>query len=97
MDNATRAGPFHGPLSGPLTAADIARIEQGIDELLTRLLSATETRRRVLAMDVRDKLKFYITLVKRREAESSDAFGSVESDVLGELLVQVEAYYSSWE
>lgn len=97
MDKAALAGPLHDPLRGPLTAADVARIEQGIDELLTRLTSAGEVRRRVLALDLRDKIKFYITLVKRREAESGNPFGSAESDVLRELLAHVEAYYRHLE
>ncbi|MCC6457293.1 MAG: hypothetical protein IT328_20230 [Caldilineaceae bacterium] len=83
-------------LQRPLTAKDIAEIEEGINRLIYALFPPSKDRQEVLEMNLPDKIEQYITIADyaEKQPELKDmGVGTGLREGLSNLLKAVNEYY----
>ncbi|MCC6458052.1 MAG: hypothetical protein IT328_24065 [Caldilineaceae bacterium] len=84
------------PFQHPLTAEDIAEIEEGINQLICALFPPSKEREEVLEMNLPDKIEQYISIANyaEKQPELKDMVsGTGLKEDLSDLLNAVNEYY----
>lgn len=95
MNSLPESSYFAGPFEDPLSAEDIERLDQGINEIITRFFSEGPGRDTALAMNLPQKLEGYIMLLEHLEKDRASHYGPDHSHVLRAIFERVKAYYNT--